>query len=234
MDTGSGIPGRSGPDPLTAIRAVCITAARSLGMQGASVSVALPVGHRGRVTATDEIAAWLDEIQFSLGEGPSVRAYQQGHPVVVGDAACEDAGRWPAFLDAMREKRIGVIVALPLQIGVIRLGTMTLYGTDAVDVSGDDLAGALRFADLATSCVLDLVGTADQPGAAEPVGEIAREFDADLYRVEVHQASGMVSMQLAIPIEQALARIRAHAYADGTPLVEVARAIIAGTLRLET
>lgn len=43
---------------------------------------------------------------------------------------------------------------------------------------------------------------------------------------EIHQATGMVLAQLGISAENALARLRAHAFAEQRPLVDVARAVV--------
>jgi hypothetical protein len=53
-----------------------------------------------------------------------------------------------------------------------------------------------------------------------------------LLRADVHRAAGMVMVQADIPIDQALTRLRAHAYAAGRPLPDVAQDIIERRLRL--
>jgi hypothetical protein len=68
---------------------------------------------------------------------------------------------------------------------------------------------------------------------AAPAGALAADLDdAVAYRAEIHQASGMVSVQLQVPVAEALLRIRAHAFADGRPLGAVAADIVARRLRL--
>ena len=52
-------------------------------------------------------------------------------------------------------------------------------------------------------------------------------------RAQVHQASGMVSKQLEITITDALVRLRAHAYARGRPINDVARDVVRRQLRIE-
>ena len=49
-------------------------------------------------------------------------------------------------------------------------------------------------------------------------------------RLEVHQATGMVLVQLEIPGEDAFARLRAYAFARGRPLTDVARDVVARRL----
>lgn len=50
---------------------------------------------------------------------------------------------------------------------------------------------------------------------------------------EVHQATGMVSVQLGISMDEAFVRLRAHAFAEHRPLRDVARAVVARELVLD-
>jgi hypothetical protein len=57
--------------------------------------------------------------------------------------------------------------------------------------------------------------------AAAPPGMLPIELDdAVAHRAEVHQASGMVSIQLRIPVAEAMAALRAYAFANSQPLTE--------------
>jgi hypothetical protein len=56
--------------------------------------------------------------------------------------------------------------------------------------------------------------------------------DHDFHRSQIHQASGMVMVQLGVSIEEALVRLRAYAFARGRPLGEIAGQIVERRLRL--
>jgi AmiR/NasT family two-component response regulator len=51
-------------------------------------------------------------------------------------------------------------------------------------------------------------------------------------QAEVHQAAGMLSVQLELRIPEALARLKAHALATGRSVLDVARDVIAHRLQL--
>jgi AmiR/NasT family two-component response regulator len=53
------------------------------------------------------------------------------------------------------------------------------------------------------------------------------------YRAEVHQASGMVSVQLGITVAEGLLRLRARAFAEGRPLADVAADVVTRRIRLD-
>lgn len=47
---------------------------------------------------------------------------------------------------------------------------------------------------------------------------------------EVHQAAGMITGQLAVDVEDALARLREHAALVNEPVIDIARAVISRKL----
>ena len=48
---------------------------------------------------------------------------------------------------------------------------------------------------------------------------------------EVHQATGMVSVQAAVPLGQAIGLLQANAFAKGRPITAVARDVLTGRMR---
>lgn len=93
-------------------------------------------------------------------------------------------------------------------------------------LSGDELACALVLAELA---VWMIVG---QSHAAEEALDTVLAGEPPHW-AEVHQATGMVSVQLGVPLDEALVRLRAYAFADGRSLREVSRDVVARRVRLE-
>ena len=85
---------------------------------------------------------------------------------------------------------------------------------------------ALTFAEVATETILD---AQTEPGSRDQV-----LHDAGDYRYQVFQAQGMVMVQLGVTLAEAMARIRAHAYAHDRQLSDVAEDIVAGKLVLES
>ena len=61
----------------------------------------------------------------------------------------------------------------------------------------------------------------------------AREPDDAIDRSELHQAQGMVMVQLGTDLATAMVRLRAHAYGGERRLGDVARDIVARRLRLD-
>ncbi len=117
--------------------------------------------------------------------------------------------------------------AFPVQSGAARLGVLDVYRSRPEDLSLEGLAQALTFADVAMTMLVD-----GQAGAA--AGRLASGMDEVFEnRSELHQAQGMVMVQMGISLSEALALMRAYAYANDVDLNDLARDIVARRVRLD-
>jgi hypothetical protein len=172
------------------------------------------------VFATDPLGEELVELQTISGEGPAVEAAAGFEPVLVPDLADEQSrGLWPGYVPGALRAGARAQFSVPLRIGAVRLGALDLHRRVAGALAPGALADAMVCADAALAIVLD--------GAAGASGE-DRFFD---HGAELHQAAGMVSVQLGVPVGEAMVRLRAHAYAHGERLGEVAKAVVQRRLR---
>jgi GAF domain/ANTAR domain len=206
---------------------LCAAAARALAASGAGISVMTEGGVRVVAAASGEASARIDELQFTLGEGPCTDAFSSRRPVFEADLANGEPTRWPAYSAAAHEEGVRAVFAFPLQIGAARLGVLDLYREEPGWLSAAELTQALTFADVATTMLLDGQAQAPEGRAAEGLDEALD------YHAEVHQAQGMVMVQLSVSLAEALALMRAYAYSDDRSLGEVARDVVIRTLRLD-
>jgi hypothetical protein len=203
---------------------LCSAAAESLDSSGAGVSLAARDDLLETVCATDG-ARDGEALQSDLGEGPAYTAHQFGWPVLVDDL--ERDGAWPAFAPAATAIGLRSMFSFPLRRGSISIGALTLYRDAVGDLSDDHHADALVFARLALDLFLALQSD-------RPPDELDQQFvDGTSNSLEIHQASGIVSVQLDIPVGAALAVLRAHAYAEQRSLREVADDVVSRRLRLD-
>lgn len=201
--------------------------ARTLPVSGVGLALMTDEGPAGTVAASDVGALALEELQFTLGQGPCVDASRYGRPVLAPDLADAAARTWPLFGDGAHAAGLRAIFAFPLQVGGIRLGVLDLYRDSAGGLSGEELAGALSFADAAIELLLDL--QAQDTARGVPLPHALAVLDD---RAEVHQATGVVSVRAGVSLAQALALLRARAYAEGRPLADLARDVLAGVVQL--
>jgi hypothetical protein len=102
-----------------------------------------------------------------------------------------------------------------------------LYCDRPGPLTDDQHADALVMADIAAELVLAMQANA-------PPGRLAEELEAGAdFQYVVHQASGMVAVQLAISVAQALIRLRGYAFGNDRPLAEVADDVVARRLRFD-
>ena len=99
--------------------------------------------------ASDEVARKLDDLQFSLGEGPCVEAFVYRRPVLVADLTKHAHPRWPVFAAAALRTPVRALFVLPVQAGAITVGVLDLYRDTPGMLEPDELTGALCAADAA-------------------------------------------------------------------------------------
>lgn len=193
------------------------------GLNGAGVSMVAGTGSREPLHATDAVAAEVERLQFTLGEGPCVDAWAHGSPILVGDI-CEDGDSatrgWPVFRTEAARAGVRAIFAFPVRVGAVNLGAVDMYRAAPGPLNEDELGTALSSVDRVALSLLCA------PSSDHDVGP---PLVSD---VLVHQAAGMVMVQLDSSIEEALVLLRATAYAEGSTVNEVAADVIHRRRRL--
>lgn len=220
-EAASGIEGRGIEGRLNRL---CRAAARSLPASGAGVTL-MGRGEQpaSTVAASSPRIRRLKDLQFVLGEGPCVEAYLSRRPVLEANLATNGMGRWPGYTLALQERGVNAVFAFPLQVGAARLGVLDVYRDQAAGLTPAALADALGFASLCLATLLN--------GGVGADGQLAQGL-SDALRVSsgVYQAQGKVMVQLGVSLPEAMARLRAHAYALNRLVGDVARDVLAGTI----
>jgi hypothetical protein len=196
-----------------------------VGVSGAGVMLMSGDVPRGSLCCTNDVSNLIEELQFALGEGPCVDAYQQSQVVVEPNLADPGTPRWFAFSPQAVEAGVRAVFAFPLRVGTTRLGALDLYRNRPGSLTDDQRADALVMADVVANWVLDMQASASPGSVAEEL-----ERDAD-FHVVVHNAAGAVSVQLGVSIPEALIRLRAYAFSNDRPLRDVAGDVMARRLR---
>ncbi|MFI0240483.1 GAF domain-containing protein [Streptomyces sp. NPDC016845] len=199
--------------------------AEVLGVDGVAVSVVTREGPSELVWCSGEVSARLEDLQFTLGQGPGPETTLSCAPVLEPDVRRLPDDRWPGLSAEMAALGIGAVFCLPLHVGAACLGTMTLQRGAPGPLADDRATGAWLVAGALTAALL----------AGGPAQEAfaAAEDGSDFYRAAVHQATGMISVQAGVPLAQALVLLRAYAFGHGRTVVEVAEDVVARRLRFE-
>jgi hypothetical protein len=213
-------------DASVSLAALCRAAAARLAVDGASVTAVSGPAVSEPLSATDELSARLEELLFTTGEGPGVEDFRFGSPMLIPDLE-PLTERWPGFVPVAVAAGARALFAFPLQAGAIRVGVLSLYRGQPGPLTPQQLADALVFADIALHLLLD-----SSAGISGSDGYRPLDGQSD-GRAEVYQATGMISVQLGVSLEDAFVRLRARAFAVGTPLDDVAGDVVSRKLRFD-
>ena len=192
---------------------------------GAALSMSTGGGSHEPVFATDSRSDELEDLQATLGQGPSAEVIGGIGPVLEGELAGAGAlARWPEFAPAAVARGVAAVFAVPVGVGAARLGALGLYRDWPGPLSQDQADALLLYADAVLMLALDERGGL-APGAADLL-----EAGFTERRAEIHQAVGMISVQLGVSLTDALVALRARAYAEGRTIAQVAGDVIARRL----
>lgn len=213
-------------DPMTRVQRLCALCNQVTGVNGVALSLATEDA-RTTVCATNDLSDRLEDLQDTLGEGPTVEALRAGTSVLVADLVGSD-GRWPAFTPAAADAGVRAVFALPLRMGAAHVGALALHRNKVGPLHDDQFKDAWVLAEAAT-VLLMLTSPDGEPSesSAWVLGDRSR------FRPEVHQAVGVTMVHLGVGPRDAFARLCAHAFATNTPIGVVAGEIVAKRLRLE-
>lgn len=206
---------------------LCDVCAEATGATGAGIMLMSGDIPRGSVCTTDEVSSLIEQLQYELGEGPCVDAYNQDRPISEPNLAAAAVPRWLAFTGPAVEAGARAVFGFPLQVGAVRLGALNLYCDTPGPLTDDQHGDALLMAGIVAQALMLL-----QAGA--PAGTVAAELEAHAdFQYVVHQASGMVAAQLDVSVGQALIRMRAYAFGNDRALTQVARDVVDRRLRFD-
>ena len=217
-------PSLAGPEllPVRLARAC----ARTLSVEDASLSLIDASQHRIPLGASSAVAEVAERLQFTVGAGPCMTAQEVQQPVF----AVEDdlRRRWPVFTELLfGATPFRAIVALPLQPALAGAGAIDLYFRRSAEVLALDVFEAVAVGELVTSALSDAAVWSDWSPADGPEwlhGAVPKR------RAAVWEAIGKLSVDLELSAPDALTLLRAHAYAAGLTVDDVAAELLSGRL----
>jgi hypothetical protein len=241
-----------GPSPTSAgwsadslfsgVAELCDTAMQQAGADGAALAVLTRSSRtRDLVHATDTIARQLDELQYTIGEGPCLDAYAYDSPQFYPELDnVEQTSRWPTFAAEATELGVHALFAFPIPDGQRPMGVLELYRRTAGGLAASDhsasaaCAAAIgRLLQSNWEAYAAQFESAQQAIDAAATAGAAFDESTDAFtRSQFHVAGGMVAVQLSVKADEAIDRLRAYAYARGRSISSVAADIIARRLTL--
>ena len=207
------------------IRPVFMTAvARTLGSDSAALMLLSADLDEILAAASDGLARQAQDLEFTFREGPARDAAISRTPVLADGTVFRD--RWAHYGPALAQLGVHAVAAVPFQLAEGSVGALTAFS--ARPSTEVDLAALGGVADTLAHAVL---AAPEETVSDEGVPRLALFEDRDL-RPVVHQAAGMLCVQAGCPISDALALIRARAFADAETVEATAMRIVSGGLHL--
>lgn len=206
---------------------LCEVAARLVGVSAAGVVLVSGGRALGNVCVSDATARAVEDVQYMLGEGPCVDACAARAPVLVPDLANPSLVRWPGFRDAAQSHGVRAAFGFPLLIETVCIGALNLYCDEPGPLAREQMADAAAVADAAGRIVLNWQSVAGPGSLAWQLEQLPE------HRAVVHQATGMVSVQAAVSVDDALVLLRAYAFAEDRAIADVAAEVVGGALRFD-
>ena len=213
---------RSGDGVVGALESLCQAMSQDLALVGAVVTLMPSVGAHAISAASSLVARQVEEGQFGVGEGPTRDAFTARRPVLLPELEVAGVRRWPGWAPAALAAGVGAVYAFPLHVGASIFGVLTAYLGSGRRLEADSLETALVFSEFATEVLLDGSAQVDGHGL-EPGLNATLATNGYIY-----QAQGKVMVELGVSLPEALARMRAHAWATGQDLTTLAKDILEG------
>jgi len=208
------------------IRRLCRLAVDEMALSGCALVLMSGTEAASMLAGAGRHASTVTGLQMELGEGPCLQAFASGVPVFLPDLA-ENPNRWPAFTAAALAVGVHAEFSLPLTVGSGGIGTLDLCRDRPGMLNDEHLADALVTADIARDAVLYQQYTPGGAGLAELLDMGGTD------RIVIHQATGMIAAQVNDTTSNALARLRAAAFASGRPMHDIARDVVERRIRFD-
>lgn len=205
---------------------VTVPGAAALGVDGLAVSLVTEDDLTELLWCSDAATRRFEDLQLTLGEGPGPDAARTGAMVWVADLADVRLARWPALGMEAPGLPVRAVFCFPMGIGAIRTGVLTVVSRTPGPLTAQQADDALILADALTARCLG-------GGESRLDGPSPADSPRTLQHAVIHQATGMVSVQLSLPLPQALLRLRAHAYSSGRSITDISQDVVDRRLRLD-
>jgi len=197
---------------------VDLTRATVGGADGVSVSLRRH-GRLSTVAATDQTISDMDADQYDTGEGPCVDASVKGRWFHA--EALVDETRWPTFVPRARTLGINAILSSPLLAGARPVGALNIYSRTAAAFTPEDRQLAATFASGASAILTDAGAGVDADELADRLAEALER------RAVISQAQGAIMALRGLSAQAAYGMLLHSSIETGTPLLEVARVVVA-------
>jgi hypothetical protein len=192
------------------------------GAEVVSVTLRTDDGGLDTIVATAPLARHLDELQYELGEGPILEAFETTGLGIAeaGDLATD--GRFPRWGPAAAEAGIHDVLTLGLypKQDPPRMGTLNVYASQAHGLDDTDRDIAVILAAHASTA---LAGTLATTAADLEKAQLVQAISS---RDVIGQAKGILMERRGISADEAFGVLRAASQSLNVKLAQVAQTLV--------
>jgi hypothetical protein len=206
--------------------ALCAVAAEFMALDGAGIALVSENDDLISLCTSNDSAGKLMDLEMTLGEGPTVDACR-GNAADEADLLNAVVPRWGTYGPEAVAMGARAVFGYPIQLGAARFGALSLYRAAPGPLTAEQSSDGYLLAS-----VLGRVILTTQAGGSRDT--LMGELDgSSIFDLRVHQAAGMISVQGAMSVKDALVTLRAHAFALGCQLGDLADRVVSQTTRYE-
>lgn len=194
-----------------------------LTVSAAGLMLAAPEGDLRVVASSSEEMRLVELFELQSQEGPCLDCYRTGEPALSRNLAGDEA-RWPRLVPVALKAGFRSVHALPMRLRGVTIGALNLFQAGEGELDDADIVVARALADVATIAIL-------QHRAALQAHIVIDQLNHALQsRIAIEQAKGVIAERSRIDMDEAFAWLRHHARSKNLLLVDVAQAVIDGTV----
>jgi GAF domain-containing protein len=194
-----------------------------LNVSAAGLMLVAPEGDLRVVASSSEEMRLVELFELQAEEGPCPDCYRTGLGIVSRDLA-EDDSRWPRFGPVALKAGFRSVHAVPMRLRGVTIGALNLFRAEEGMLDDADMVAAQALADVATIAIL-------QHRAALQAHIVIDQLNQALQsRIAIEQAKGVIAERSRLDMDQAFAWLRHHARSNNVLLLDVAHAVIDGTV----
>jgi GAF domain-containing protein len=206
---------------------LCAVASEITGVSAAGIALSADDLPLTRFCTSETLSRSLIDLEMTVGEGPCSESLNGDVMVHESDLTSPSSERWILFTPQALALGARAVFAIPVRIGVIRLGVLCLYNETAGELSDEQTTDALLVASVVGRGIVALQAGARPESLSH---ELQSEANFDF---SVHQAAGMVAVQASLSISSALIALRMHAFSCAESLSSVSARVISRALRFD-
>lgn len=205
---------------------LCDVAAEFMVLDGAGIALTSDSEDLMSLCTSNVAAGELMDLEMTVGEGPTIDA-SRGETAEEHNLLAGTDSRWSMYRPEAVALGVRAVFGYPIQLGSVSFGALSLFRTSPGPLSAGQSSDAYLMASVLGRVILNT----QAGGSSERlVGELEGSSMLDF---RVHQAAGMVAVQGSMSVKDALVSLRAHAFATGSRLGELADRVVSLTTRYE-